>query len=429
MIDTLHIKIPIFVSKNFVPDIHIQKTDLETGVILSTVHHSDKYKIASHDIKLNIYKLTNSYIELEFSLPKLLLRTNTFSLTVNEQIRALEFLKKMLESFLTEKLEAEVKFFEIQDWLVNRVDFAHSYKFRSEKDMLDYLSYLNVFFISAFMRKHKGAKVYTNQGAYFPSRYFTFKVYAKLQEFLNHDFSNLKKALKDEEMLKKIVGISKGVLRFEVELRKDALFDNLKRFKGHFRCSPMNEARCEAYGYKNPDRIIELRHVLDPDFQKYAFQSYLEKFCLNFTLPNTLNDDQIREKLILHYGSDGITLFDFYLVLKKQGMRKFKKLYAQIRKGILERSELESQSMPSESAFYSRLKKLKLADISLYEVPKNDKYPDFDLFHFSNPEFPYSSDNANKEERALLFENARDTKTEDYLSAITVEPHYFNRKK
>lgn len=428
MIDTLRLKIPIIAKDNFVSEFKVEKTEIKTGETTITMQSSEKYKLKSSDIQLNILKLTNYFVEIEFSLPKLLVFSNVFLFSIEEQYRALELLKNLLYEFFNQVAGNKVELFEIDKWLVQRVDLAFNYKFQTEQDLEFFLEYLNVFFKSAFTSKKDN--YYQDEGAYFSSRYYTFKVYSKYKEFLANDYSKLKKLGVSDEVINLILKSAEGVLRFELELRKDALFDNLQKFNNDFSCCSENAERCEFYGCKNPERLIELKHVLNQDFQEYALNNYLSQFCLKFEKPNTLSESEIRDLLIRNYGSShGVVLFDFYQNIQQVGLKRYKIVYSQIRKGIKEYSYLERTGIPVSSTFYKRLKELKQVGLSFLKQPKDKQYSDFDLFGFANPDFKYSVNNTNKQEKVLLFEHARDLSIEKYKKELEHEIPYFNRVK
>ena len=104
----------------------------------------------------------------------------------------------------------------LNHWFVNRVDIALCFDLKDNISVIKYISNLRK---CDFPRRENRYKDY-KFGLYYDGKTTTLKIYNKYLEFLEHDFSKLKKTDFDVDTYLNVIN---GFIRFEVEIKKKKL--------------------------------------------------------------------------------------------------------------------------------------------------------------------------------------------------------------
>lgn len=182
----------------------------------------DSILIAPYDTPITLFSSYEpDYFYLEGSLPKVLNGENVRLLYPTQ-------LKEVLERIYQSLLKRYGAFMPIKTWEIQKLDMCYAWKYQegNEAKKIDYLKRLD------YLRKSK--HIYKSSVMYV-GRVFTLKFYLKEPEFLRKDYKKL--LINHSVLAEQTKLLSKGVLRFEVELRKaqlNQLFGQRKLFYTDF---------------------------------------------------------------------------------------------------------------------------------------------------------------------------------------------------
>jgi hypothetical protein len=208
-----------------------QRIDKETGDIEfeydnGQTNHSDNYRI--------VYKISDEYwtydrqedsygkkqgknknqpikiagkphVKLEFSIPKILLGHNLYSISIALIYDAMHLVKTAFE----EKYECILP--SMHEWYCYRIDTCANYILNNEQEARNYISYL-----SKLDYPRREPIRYGDSGVYFSSQQNTLKVYAKGPEFKKHD----KNRFLNSDKAYLLYAKAKNILRIEAEHKR-----------------------------------------------------------------------------------------------------------------------------------------------------------------------------------------------------------------
>lgn len=162
-------------------------------IVIHNCHFPVKLPSYDHNINILLYPSKSpNHIFVEFSLPKLIFKTNIISPTREQYKEAVNEVRETLQDFLQSKLPPT------REWTVQRIDIAVQWQY---KDQLTVENVLNV--LKQFGDYNFDTTTYKNT--------YT-KFYLKNQEFLKHDY----KLLVDRIYADQLEQMSRGLLRFEI---------------------------------------------------------------------------------------------------------------------------------------------------------------------------------------------------------------------
>jgi hypothetical protein len=173
--------------------------------------HLDKHSF-HRNIRWDVSQLyisDKTFLTLELSLPKFWYGHNVHLLY--DFVSALQQLKKILDK------ELHCRFPDVMTWQVSRVDCCYAWRCPSEKiaqQILDSLKRLN------FSRKKP---IIYPETILFVGATYSVKFYLKYFEFIEHDRKALLEDKASLEWINYLEELSKGVLRYEVTLRRQYL--------------------------------------------------------------------------------------------------------------------------------------------------------------------------------------------------------------
>lgn len=293
MIDTIRFKIPLkfdTYTKIREKSIEITKynnaTEFEFWKVSTT-----SVNLGSFDHKINIFIPDSETCFIEFSVPKYLNGHNVFLISFKEFLFAISKLHKSL-------VELFNGFPDPIEWEIMRIDLCYAWKFLDQQGAEEILAILQTF---DFPKKKKS--IYDTSVMYIGASY-SLKFYLKNPEYFKHDF----KILRDNDFLNlayQQLEISKGVLRFEVSLRK-------KYLKYHLNINKL---------YLNSPCFTEdkLWYII-----KSLFNEYMGHFHLKYS-----SKANVKRILTRFYGHrKGSRLYMFWIFLVSEGKSSLKSLYA-----------------------------------------------------------------------------------------------------
>lgn len=245
--------------------------------------------LGSFDRKVSIFVPDEDICYLEFSVPKFLNGHNIYLISFDEFKIAMKMVYASLTTFFGQFEEPET-------WQLMRLDLCYAWKFQSEEACGTMLELLASF---DFPRKKKS--IYDTSVMYHGQNY-SMKFYQKYPEFYKHDHKILRD-LGHLDFAYRMLDISKGVLRFEVTLRKKYLQYHLHKDKIYI--SDLQESRLW-------------------DIIKSLFSRYMGGFNLKFK-----QKSDIKKILQSYWGKEkGRRLYMFYIFLLSEGKKVSKQFYA-----------------------------------------------------------------------------------------------------
>lgn len=211
MIDTIRFKIPVE-KQDYERIIKVcnqrTETDNQTGNS-GVAFYSKNIKLGSYNYCQNIFVYDPKCIYVEFSAPKIVYGHNIFLLYPLQLESAVVKAKEKIEK------ELEVKLIDHHNWIIQRLDLCYSWKFRSDLDAYSVLRTLDSY---DYSRKQKAVRDTSIE--YIGSAY-KIKFYLKKDEYLVHDLKRLEQL--DDIHASELINTAKGVLRYEVSLKKEVL--------------------------------------------------------------------------------------------------------------------------------------------------------------------------------------------------------------
>jgi hypothetical protein len=145
------------------------------------------------------------HVKLEFSIPKILLGHNLYSVSMSLIYDAMYLVKTSFE----EKYECALP--NMSEWYCYRIDTCANYILSNEQEVRNYISYL-----SKLDYPRRDPIRYGDTGIYFASQQNTLKVYAKGPEFKKHDKNRFLNVVEGYGFYEK----AKNILRIEVEHKR-----------------------------------------------------------------------------------------------------------------------------------------------------------------------------------------------------------------
>ena len=208
MIDTVCFLTPVL------PSLYVEKikrnlkiyscVDCSTGEIL--YNFSTGVVKGSYDSSINLKINTDNTIKITCSIHKVLLGYNIAYGSDNLVLLA-NCLKKILYDAL------EVKLPDVMSWELLQVDYTLTFDLHSQDNVEHYINSLKN---AEYARRN--AKHYNNNGLQVPGATTVIKFYNKQKEFMEHDYSKIKK-IAGQDAADKFLTLAKGLLRVEVSIR------------------------------------------------------------------------------------------------------------------------------------------------------------------------------------------------------------------
>jgi len=212
MIDTIRFSIPL---ADYMVDViksratETMKFDHKTKQLKFRVFNA-MVNLGSYDRNVNIFlsEVKQNVCFIELSVPKFYYGHNVYLLHLDR-------FHSVIDSLYSALLEYFSDFPSPQFWRVERLDVCYSWKFQEEATAMLVLDAVKKI---SFPRKKKYQYPTSVMEI---GRTYSIKWYLKHPEYYTHDFKNLLKT--DVDLAHKMEQTSRGVLRFEVTLRKQAL--------------------------------------------------------------------------------------------------------------------------------------------------------------------------------------------------------------
>jgi len=291
MIDTVRFRIKItsnvyeLIQKK---SIDFTKYDNTSGIEIFRISKNE-IPLGSFDRKVSVFCPDVDLCFLEFSVPKFINGQNVFLINFDDFHWAIHKVYDLLVEFFGD-------FTHYDEWEVMRLDLCYAWKFQEEANanlMLELLSSFN------FSRKKKS--VYDTSVMYIGQNY-SLKFYLKYPEFYKHDFRILRD-FGHENFAYRMLDISRGVLRFEVTLRRKYLVYHLGLKHIYLR------------DLKN-DRLWDILIKL--------FSKYMGGFNLKYK-----QKSEIKQMLLTYWGKQkGRRLYMFYVFMITEGKKVSKQFYS-----------------------------------------------------------------------------------------------------
>ena len=191
---------------------------------------------------------------------------------------------------------------DLQEWYLQRIDIAICFDLCDNQKVIRYIDNLRK---CDYPRREGKAKDY-RFGLEYPGQVSTLKIYNKLLEFRVHDISKLRKT---DFNLEEYCNFVKGLVRFEVEIKKRKLSDLYRKLYQ----KEVKNLKVLDFNYN------ELKEVWKCEFMK-LLKMY------ESDLKIVSEEEAVKARLITLYGSvRGDRLFDFFMRLKVQGRDVVKK--------------------------------------------------------------------------------------------------------
>lgn len=236
-------------------------------------------QLGSHNRNFNIFLSSEDEINIEFSIPKYYYGHNIYMVYKSQ-------LFDIINDLYSDLLTLYPSFPDPELWRIQRLDLCYNWRYATETQCKSVLDILQSY---PFPRK----KAYFRPGTvmYIGSTY-TVKFYSKNQEFFKHDFREIQKT-GNHEMAHELLERSKGVLRYEVTMRRTSF---------------------PTYFLK---KDVYLQDIYNSNLTK-MLQSFLNK-SLQFQNNGFMNKTEIYNKLLRKYPSAKATkLFTYYLATKDE---------------------------------------------------------------------------------------------------------------
>lgn len=218
MIDTIKFKVPINEE---------QYKNIRSGErFLKIKRDGDRefieFDIKNHDIYVGSYsrkitvKIKPNFIDIEFSVPKILFGHNVSLISNNSEIE-----EAVVRVFLAIK-EVIPDVMNFREWGVTRLDLCWAWKFPSQEEAEKALGIVKTL-------KYKGFKEHDYKTAkMWVSDRYALKFYLKAPEFATHDFKALIDRKYDDKAMF-VSELSQGVLRYEISMRNKLLVERYKK--------------------------------------------------------------------------------------------------------------------------------------------------------------------------------------------------------
>lgn len=219
MIDTITVKIPITDENKKKLKIFSKSTakyDYTNSSLVYKIYNAEVY-IPSYNRDIVIfYSEFRNDVTIQLSLPKLLLGHNVLMVFPDKYLSTLNHLRYHLQKNIG-------KICPIDFWKLIRIDLCYNWKLKTQIDAEKYMQVIKNF---NYPKKKKQTYPF---GLYLKGREHTIKFYLKHNEFKYHDYKDISKY--NLRTAKKILKLSEGVVRFEVEVRSEGIKSIFNRNK------------------------------------------------------------------------------------------------------------------------------------------------------------------------------------------------------
>lgn len=277
MIDTLKFKVVVNDKQNKL--IQNKCAILEKSKQKETIFKfvTDNMKLGSYERNVHIQLDDNLGVFIEFSAPKYVYGHNVYLLYPSQIKQTLKNLHKDLETYFG-------SFPSYEKWILYRLDLCYSWRLKDQEAVTRVMTLLHSF---AYPRKEpykRGTSIMFIGSAY------SVKFYQKHEEFIKHDFKEIRKNKSDtaQEFADEGLKLSSGVLRFEASLKRPII---KQEFGEH----------------------ANFEDLLDNIYLTEKLNYYLKKYFRNLDL-QLMTTKEIHTRLITTHGKTrGVQLFQFYV--------------------------------------------------------------------------------------------------------------------
>jgi len=297
--------------------------DCSTGEVL--YNFSTGVVKGSYDSSINLKINQDNSIKITCSIHKVLLGYNIAYGSDNLVLLA-NCLKKILYDAL------EVKLPDVMTWELLQVDYTLTFNLHSQDNVEHYINSLKN---AEYARRN--AKHYNNNGLQVPGATTVIKFYNKQKEFLEHDYSKIKKVV-GQASADNLLTLANGLLRIEVSIRSRKLKQIFKKtvyrkeiYKLYRKA--VNEFGIQSVQAQNTTKFFEKNKVTLKDFQIEKIIKIWESEVLkvikdrkNVVLVN--KDNLVLDRLNELFSTRKVSsLYSFWTLLSTRGEAYVKTVY------------------------------------------------------------------------------------------------------
>lgn len=327
MIDTVCFLTPIL------PSLYVEKikrnlkiyscVDCSTGEIL--YNFSTGIVKGSYDSSINLKINADNSIKITCSIHKVLLGYNIAYGSDNLVLLA-NCLKKILYDAL------EVKLPDVMLWELLQVDYTLTYNLHTQDNVEHYINSLKN---AEYARRN--AKHYNNNGLQVPGATTVIKFYNKQKEFVEHDYSKIKKVV-GQGVADNLLTLANGLLRIEVSIRSRKLkqiFTNTVFRKEQYKIfkNASNTFGMQSVQAQNATSLLDKNKVTLKDFRIEKIIKVWESEVLkvikdknNVVLVN--KDNLVLDRLTTLFSTRKVSsLYSFWTLLSTRGEAYVKSVY------------------------------------------------------------------------------------------------------
>lgn len=241
-----------------------------------------RFKVGSFDRHINIKLYDDSFVYLEFSVPKIFYGHNVYLISAEMTEHVCDMVRQTL-------IRMFGRFPEVYEWKIKRLDLCYAWRLPSE-----YVAEQMIGIFRGITINRKKHHFYDSSVMWYGSTQ-SIKFYQKYPEFYQHDFKELKKQ-NMTELAYQFLHIAEGVLRFEITLRGRAL---VREF-------------CDD---KQGNFLYVSPVYLRDDIIEKILNKYLKKV-FKITKLKTMDNRTVYRKLEARYGTTKArNLYTFYKLL------------------------------------------------------------------------------------------------------------------
>lgn len=327
MIDTVCFLTPV------IPTFYIEKikrnlkiyscVDCSTGEVL--YNFSTGVVKGSYDSSINLKINQDNSIKITCSIHKVLLGYN-IAYGSDNLILLANCLKKILYDAL------EVKLPDVMAWELLQVDYTLTFNLHSQDNVEHYINSLKN---AEYARRN--AKHYNNNGLQVPGATTVIKFYNKQKEFLEHDYSKIKKVV-GQGAADNLLTLANGLLRIEVSIRSRKLKQIFKKTVYRKEIYKLYRKAVDEFGIQsvqaqNTTKFFEKNKVTLKDFQIQKIIKIWESEVLkvikdrkNVVLVN--KDNLVLDRLNELFSTRKVSsLYSFWTLLSTRGEAYVKTVY------------------------------------------------------------------------------------------------------
>jgi len=327
LIDTVCFLTPV------IPTFYIEKikrnlkiyscVDCSTGEVL--YNFSTGVVKGSYDSSINLKINQDNSIKITCSIHKVLLGYN-IAYGSDNLILLANCLKKILYDAL------EVKLPDVMAWELLQVDYTLTFNLHSQDNVEHYINSLKN---AEYARRN--AKHYNNNGLQVPGATTVIKFYNKQKEFLEHDYSKIKKVV-GQGAADNLLTLANGLLRIEVSIRSRKLKQIFKKTVYRKEIYKLYRKAVDEFGIQsvqaqNTTKFFEKNKVTLKDFQIQKIIKIWESEVLkvikdrkNVVLVN--KDNLVLDRLNELFSTRKVSsLYSFWTLLSTRGEAYVKTVY------------------------------------------------------------------------------------------------------